>query len=75
MQNLRIANLQGIFCVDLQYLCKPVIALVLTLRRGGRNPINTSIELVDLFTIFYFPLLRERVRVRGLFVYTSGGIL
>ena len=42
---------------------------------GGGNPINTSIELVYLFTIFYFPLLRERVRVRGLFVYTSGGIL
>ena len=42
---------------------------------GGETPINTSIELVDLFTIFYFPLLRERVRVRGLFVYTSGGIL
>ena len=75
MQNLRIANLQGIFCVDLQYRCKPVIAPVSTLRGGGRNPINTSIELVDLFTIFYFPLLRERVRVRGLFVYTSGGIL
>ena len=50
MQNLRIANLQGIFCVDLQYRCKPVIAPVLTLRGGGRNPINTSIELVDLFT-------------------------
>ena len=49
MQNLRIANLQGIFCVDLQHRCKPVIAPVLTLR-GGRNPINTSIELVDLFT-------------------------
>ena len=75
MQNLRIANLQGIFCVDLQYRCKPVIVPVLTLGGGGRNPINTSIELVDLFTIFYFPLLRERVRVRGLFVYTSGGIL
>ena len=50
MQNLRIANLQGIFCVDLQYRCKPVIAPVLTLGGGGRNPINTSIELVDLFT-------------------------
>ena len=42
---------------------------------GAKHPINTSIELVYLFTIFYFPLLRERVRVRGLFVYTSGGIL
>ena len=50
MQNLRIANLQGIFCVDLQHRCKPVIAPVLTLGGGGRNPINTSIELVDLFT-------------------------
>ena len=51
MQNLRIANLQGIFCVDLQYRCKPVIVPVLTLGGGGgRNPINTSIELVDLFT-------------------------
>ena len=50
MQNLRIANLQGIFCVYLQYRCKPVIVPVLTLRGGGRNPINTSIELVDLFT-------------------------
>ncbi len=42
---------------------------------GAKHPINTSFRLVDLFTIFYFPLLRERVRVRGLFVYTSGGIL
>ena len=50
MQDLRIANVQGIFCVDLQRGCKPVIVLVLTLRGGGRNPINTSIELVDLFT-------------------------
>ena len=75
MQDLRIANLQGIFCVDLQHRCKLVIVPVLTLGGGGGNPINTSIELVDLFTIFYFPLLRERVRVRGLFVYTSGGIL
>ena len=51
MQDLRIANVQGIFCVDLQHRCKPVIAPVLTLRGGGgRNPINTSIELVDLFT-------------------------
>ena len=50
MQDLRIANLQGIFCVDLQRGCKPVIVLVSTLRGGGRNPINTSIELVDLFT-------------------------
>ena len=51
MQDLRIANLQGIFCVDLQYRCKPVIVPVLTLGGGGgRNPINTSIELVDLFT-------------------------
>ena len=50
MQDLRIANLQGIFCVDLQYRCKPVIVPVLALRGGGRNPINTSIELVDLFT-------------------------
>ena len=75
MQDLRIANLQGIFCVDLQHRCKPVIAPVLPLGGGGETPINTSIELVDLFTIFYFPLLRERVRVRGLFVYTSGGIL
>ena len=53
----------------------PLIACILAIRGGGGNPINTSIELVDLFTIFYFPLLRERVRVRGLFVYTSGGIL
>ena len=50
MQDLRIANLQGIFCVDLQCRCKPVIVPVLALRGGGRNPINTSIELVDLFT-------------------------
>ena len=51
MQDLRIANVQGIFCVDLQRGCKPVIAPVLTLTGGGgRNPINTSIELVDLFT-------------------------
>ena len=50
MQDLRIANLQGIFCVDLQYRCKPVIVPVLTLGGGGSNPINTSIELVDLFT-------------------------
>ena len=50
MQDLRIANVQGIFCVDLQCGCKSVIAPVLTLRGGGRNPINTSIELVDLFT-------------------------
>ena len=41
MQDLRIANVQGIFCVDLQRGCN---------RGGGRNPINTSIELVDLFT-------------------------
>ena len=40
MQDLRIANLQGIFCVDLQYRCKPVIVPVLTLRGGGRKPIN-----------------------------------
>ena len=51
MQDLRIANLQGIFCVDLQHRCKPVIAPVLTLGGwGGQKPINTSIELVDLFT-------------------------
>ena len=51
MQDLRIANLQGIFCVDLQCGCKSVIVPVLTLRGGGgRNPINTSIELVNLFT-------------------------
>ena len=51
MQDLRIANVQGIFCVDLQCGCKSVIVLISTLRGGGgRNPINTSIELVDLFT-------------------------
>ena len=51
MQDLRIANVQGIFCVDLQRGCKSVIAPVSPLRGGGgRNPINTSIELVDLFT-------------------------
>ena len=50
MQDLRIANLQGIFCVYLQCRCKLVIVPVLALRGGGRNPINTSIELVDLFT-------------------------
>lgn len=50
MQDLRIANVQGIFCVDLQRGCKSVIVPALTLRGGGRNPINTSIELVDLFT-------------------------
>ena len=35
MQNLRIANLQGIFCVDLQYRCKPVIAPVFDPWGGG----------------------------------------
>lgn len=35
MQDLRIANVQGIFCVDLQRGCKPVIVLVLTLKKGG----------------------------------------
>ena len=50
MQDLRIANVQGIFCLVLQRGCIPVIAPVLTLWGGGRNPINTSIELVDLFT-------------------------
>ncbi len=28
----------------------PLIVCVLAVRGGGRNPINTSIELVDLFT-------------------------
>ena len=37
MQDLRIANVQGIFCVDLQRGCKPVIAPVLTLRGGGQK--------------------------------------
>lgn len=37
MQDLRIANLQGIFCVDLQYHCKPVIVPVLALRGGGQK--------------------------------------
>ena len=50
MQDLRIANVQGIFCVDLQRGRKPVIVLISTLRGGGRNPINISIKLVDLFT-------------------------
>ena len=50
MQDLRIANVQGIFCVDLQCGCKSVIVLVSTLRGGGgKTPINTSIELVYLF--------------------------
>ena len=35
MQDLRIANVQGLFCVDLQRGCKPVIVLVLTLKKGG----------------------------------------
>lgn len=35
MQDLRIANVQGIFCVDLQRGCKPVIVLVSTLKGGG----------------------------------------
>ena len=35
MQDLRIANLQGIFCVDLQRGCKSVIVPVLTLKKGG----------------------------------------
>ena len=28
----------------------PYVVMLTALRRGGRNPINTSIELVDLFT-------------------------
>ena len=35
MQDLRIANVQGIFCVDLQCGCKSVIVLISTLRGGG----------------------------------------
>ena len=35
MQDLRIANVQGIFCVDLQCGCESVIAPVSTLRGGG----------------------------------------
>ena len=37
MQDLRIANLQGIFCVDLQHRCKLVIVPVLALRGGGQK--------------------------------------
>lgn len=35
MQDLRIANVQGIFCVDLQCGCKSVIVLISTLGGGG----------------------------------------
>ena len=37
MQDLRIANVQGIFCVDLQRGCKSVIVLVSALRGGGQK--------------------------------------
>ena len=52
MQDLRIANLQGIFCVDLQYRCEPVIVPVLTLGGGGETAYKYKLGAGRLIYIY-----------------------